>query len=387
MIPLFLTGLALYKQLGDLLSDEDEKRPAKSDRKQSRPAKRPPDRDDDGGGHPLLIAGGVAVAAGLLTRAVVRKKRYYDLSGKVVVLTGASRGLGLATARILVDKGAKLAICARSEGELREAQDELRDRGGDVFAGVCDVTEPGQVRRFLDQVRQQVGPVDVLINNAGQITVGPASSMTRNDFDSSMATHFEGPLTFILETLPAMRRRGSGRVCNVASFAGRVPVPHMAPYVAGKFALVGLGEALRTECAADGVYVTTVCPGTVRTGSTVAAEFKGHAQDEFEWFANGAYAPVASISADRMAAKIVDAVEHGDAEVIAPLVAKVQTMLHGVAPGVGCELLSLLDRFLLPPDKPGDKSGTKGRALSTAELPAYTAEMQEEMTEAYNETT
>ena len=382
MIPLLLTGLALYKQTADLLSDDDG-RPAKA-----RNTKSPRSRDDDDdGGHPLLIAGGVAVAAGLLTRAVVRKKRYYDLSGKVVVLTGGSRGLGLAVARLLVDKGAKLALCARSEGELREAQDELRDRGGDVFAGVCDVTKPGQVRTFLGQVKAQMGNVDVLINNAGQITVGPASSMTRGDFDKSMATHFDGPLTFILELLPTMRKRGSGRVCNVASFAGRVPVPHMVPYVAGKFALVGLGEALRTECAADGVYVTTVCPGTVRTGSTVAATFKGHAQDEFEWFANGAYAPVGSISADRMAAKIVDAIEHGDAEVIAPLIAKVQTMLQGVAPGVGTELLTLLDRFLLPPDKKGDTSGTKGRKLGTEPLPAYTAEMQEEMAESYNETT
>lgn len=369
MIPLMLTAAAAYKSLAGLL-DDDRRRAAEPEPSPNH--------------HPLLVAAGVAVAAGLLTRAVVRKRRYFDLDGRVVVLTGGSRGLGLAVARRLVDKGARLALCARDEADLRDAQDDLRDRGGDAFAAVCDVTDPAQVRAFLGQVRDAVGPVDVLINNAGMIAVGPAENMTADDYDDAMRTHFYGPLAFILELLPEMRRRGAGRICNVASVGGRVALPHLVPYAASKFALVGLGEGLRAESAKHGVYVTTVCPGTIRTGSTRAAEFKGDEPAEFEAFADAAYAPGASISADRMAAKIVDAIEHGDAEVIAPLVAKVQTMFHGVAPGVGVELLALLDR-LMPAAKPGDTSAATGRKADVGQLSAYTAEMQERAAAAYHQ--
>ena len=334
--------------------------------------------------HPLLIAGGVAVASGLLARAIIRKKRFYDLRGKIVILTGGSRGLGLEIARQLVDKGARLAICARDESELREAQDDLHDRGGDVFAGLCDVTKPEQVRHFVDLVREQVGPPDVLINNAGGISVGPAENLTAADFHKAMRTHFDGPLAFIFEVLPDLQRRGGGRILNVASVAGKAAIPHMAAYSASKSALVGLGEALRPELIDHNVYLTTVCPGTIRTGSAWHATFKGRAESEFAWFTKGDMAPVQSIGTGRMAGKIIDALEHGDAELIAPWNAKLLSAFHGLAPGVSQEVMALLNR-LLPDPVPGDSTATTGKQADVGQLPAWTAEMQEEAAAKFNE--
>ena len=337
--------------------------------------------------HPLLIAGGVAVAAGLLTRAIVRKKRFFDLHGKVVILTGGSRGLGLEVARQLVAKGARVAICARDETELREAQDDLHDRGGEVFAGLCDVTKPDQVRHFADLVRGQMGPPDVLINNAGLIVVGPVETMAAADFGRVMDTNFNGPLAFILEVLPDLIARGGGRILNVASIGGRVPLPHLVAYSASKFALVGLGEGLRTELLKHNVYVTTVCPGTVRTGSPLHATFKGDVEAEYEWFATGDNTPGLSISTERMAAKIIDGLEHGDAEVITPWTAKLQSLFQGVAPGVATEVATLIDRLL--PDAAGaagaNRTSATGREADVGQLPAYTAEMQAEAAAEFNE--
>src|SRR5688572_14522935 len=120
----------------------------------------------------LTITSAAAVAAGLTVRALVRRSRFFDLADKVVLVTGGSRGLGLELARQLVEEDARLAICARDEAELREAQDDLQSRHPrDLFAGVCDVTNREQVHGFVEQVRAALGPVDVLINNAGVITV------------------------------------------------------------------------------------------------------------------------------------------------------------------------------------------------------------------------
>ncbi len=362
MFPNLFTALALAKVAHDRFWHEPEHEPE--------PADEEPDH------HPLLIVGGVALASGFLARAIIRKKRFFDLHGKVVILTGGSRGLGLEVARQLVAKGARVAICARSETELRTAQDDLHDRGGDVFAGLCDVTKPAQVRHFVDLVRGQMGPPDVLINNAGVIEIGPLENLNRRDFEEAMRTNFDGPLSFIFEVLPDLIARGGGRILNVASIGGKVPLPHLAPYAASKHALVGLGGAMRAELLKHNVYLTTVCPGTIRTGSALNATFKGNVEAEYEWFALSDNTPGLTISAERMAGKIIDALEHGDAEVITPWPAKLQSLFHGIAPGVSTEVAALIDR-LLPAAVPGKHSSATGREADVGQLPAWTAEMQE----------
>ena len=156
--------------------------------------------------------------------------------------------------------------------------------------------------------------VDVLINNAGVIQVGPLEHMEHEDFENAMATHFWGPLHLMLELIPSMRRRGFGRIVNISSIGGRVAVPHLAPYSASKFALTGLSDAVRAELAPYGIRVTTVCPGLMRTGSPMNAQVKGQHEAEYAWFAIADSLPGFSMSAERAADQILSACAHGDPE-------------------------------------------------------------------------
>ena len=295
-----------------------------------------------------LILGGVAIAgAAAVTRTVVRQRRRFDLRGRTAVVTGATRGLGLELARQLAGEGVRLAICGRDEEEVQKAATDLAGRGAvSIYAGVCDITDTGQVRDFVERVRQELGPIDVLINNAGIITVGPFETLSREDFQQAFATHVGGPLELIRECLPDMRKRGGGRIVNIASIGGKVPVPHMASYVASKHALVGLSETLRTELIADNVYVTVVNPGVIRTGSPLHARFKGDPQREYAWFATVDNTPGISISPRRLAARIIDALVHGDAALTTPWDAKVGTAVHGLLGGMSVEIASLIERLL-----------------------------------------
>ena len=239
------------------------------------------------------IGGSVALA-----QYALRSRRTIDLAGKTVVVTGGSRGLGLVLARSLIDRGARVAICARDSTELDRARDELVAMGGDVFAAICDVTDRDDVLRFIASVEDDFGSIDVLINNAGIIQVGPLETMTEDDFDRALAVNLKGPMHAMMAVLPGMRHRKAGRIVNIASIGGKVAVPHLAAYSTSKFALVGLSEAMRAECTKDGIYVTTVCPGLMRTGSPRHAWFKGHVQAEYAWFSIGDSNSLTSISAE-----------------------------------------------------------------------------------------
>ncbi|HEY0192806.1 MAG TPA: SDR family oxidoreductase, partial [Kofleriaceae bacterium] len=210
-----------------------------------------------------------------------------DIDGKVVVITGGSRGLGLVLARTLVERGARVAICARDLDELGRARRELEQLGGEVFSAQCDVTDRDDVLNFIAAVEDDFGAIDILINNAGVIQVGPIEHMTADDFEQALSVNLRGPLHAMLAVLPGMRRRNAGRIVNIASIGGRVAVPHLAPYSTSKFALVGLSEGMRAELIKDGIYVTTVCPGLMRTGSPRHGLFKGNHQAEYAWFTIG----------------------------------------------------------------------------------------------------
>jgi NAD(P)-dependent dehydrogenase (short-subunit alcohol dehydrogenase family) len=187
-------------------------------------------------------------------------------------------------ARQVLRQGAQVAICARDEAELERARRDLLRHGGTVLAIPCDVTDQNQVRTMVQAVLSHWRRVDVLINNAGTIQVGPAEHMTLEDYETAMRVHFWGPLYTTLAVLPDMRRRRQGRIVNISSIGGKVSVPHLLPYSASKFALVGFSAGLRAELAKDGIVVTTVCPGLMRTGSPHRAFFKGQHRAEHAWF-------------------------------------------------------------------------------------------------------
>jgi NAD(P)-dependent dehydrogenase (short-subunit alcohol dehydrogenase family) len=308
-----------------------------------------------------VLAGTLAAAA--TVRAVVRSRRWYDFRGKSVLIMGGSRGLGLVIARRFADAGARVAICARDGDELARARHDLAAHAAnDVMAVQCDVTDPEQVDGTVDTVAAHFGRLDVLVNNAAVIQVGPAQEMTPDDYEVAMRTIFWSALHATRAALPHLRRQGGGRIANVASIGGKIAVPHLLPYSAAKFALVGLGEGLRAELLAENIYVTTVCPGLIRTGSPPNADFKGWVEEEYAWFATGDVTPVLSASAERVAAKLLDAVRHGDAEVTVPLSATLPILLHGLAPGVTAELMAVANRFLPRPG--GIGSAAKGRDVA-----------------------
>jgi short-subunit dehydrogenase len=258
-------------------------------------------------------------------------------------------------AREVAAAGADVAICARDSEELDRARQELRAYGIDVLGILCDVTKRTQVEGMIQGITRHFGRIDILVNNAGTISVGPMETMTVEDYEQSMNLHFYAPLYATLAVLPQMKRRRFGRIVNIASIGGKIAVPHLLPYSAGKFALVGFSEGLRSELEKDGVYVTTVCPGLMRTGSPRNATFKGQHRKEYAWFSIGDSLPLASISARSAARRILRACRDGEAEVMLNLPTRLAMTLHGIFPGLTSELTAWVHGLL--PDEGGIGTG------------------------------
>lgn len=292
----------------------------------------------------LVLAGGV-----LLAKELLKRRRRYDLRDKTVVITGGSRGLGLVLAREFGKRGARLAICARDQQELDRAVEDLRSRGFEAYGFQCDLTDQQRVETVLNEVRQRFGDIDVLVNNAGTIAVGPIDSVTLDDYRESLDIHLWGPVYTTMAVLPDMRRRGHGRIVNISSIGGKISVPHLVPYSVGKFALAGFSEGLHAEILKDGVHVTTVYPGLMRTGSPRNATFKGKHRAEYAWFSVSDALPLLSISAERAARGIVSACEKGRARLILSTPAKAAVKMNEVFPETMSSLLSLASRLLPGP--------------------------------------
>ena len=295
-------------------------------------------------------------AASLAAWQGVRRLQEADLDGHVAIVTGASRGLGLLIARELLREGCSVAICARTETDLQRARDALREHarsGREAYAAPCDVSDRAQVERFIGQVTQRFGRVDVLVNNAGIIQVGPLRRMTHQDFERAMAVMYWGVVHPTLALLPQLLERRAGRILNVTSIGGKAPVAHLAPYCAAKFAATGFSEGLRLELAKYGVTVTTICPGLMRTGSHLQAEFKAGDAREFAGFAPLASWPGISMDAERAARQIVRALKRGDAEHTLSLPATLLARAHGLFPGLVTDAMAVANRVLPDADAEG----------------------------------
>src|ERR1044071_4147390 len=330
-----------------------------------------------------LMFTAAGAGAVLAARAVIRRMNQYSFQNRVVLITGGSRGLGLVMARELAREGAHLAICARDESELQRAYEDLNWRTR-VFPVPCDVTDRAQVEEMVRMVGDHYGRIDALINNAGVIEVGPMEVMTLEDYERAMKTHFWGPLYATLAVLPEMRRRREGRIVNISSIGGKISVPHLLPYSASKFALVGLSEGLRAELRKDGIVVTTVCPGLMRTGSPRNATFKGQHRAEYTWFSISDSLPVSSMSASRAARQIVEACKRGDAEVVLSIQAKAAVLFHGIFPGATADLLGLVNKLLPAPGGIGSRSA-KGKESESDLSPSWLTTLSEHAAARNNE--
>src|SRR5438309_4120161 len=305
----------------------------------------------------VLFAGGFLFVAWLIAR-FIRTARY-PLYEKVVLITGGSRGLGLVLARHICARGGNVAIIARNPDELVRAKTDLVPRGGKVLTVECDLLDAGQTQLAVRKIIDRFGKIDVLINNAGIIEVGPLEHMTPEDFDRAMRLHFWAPFELISQIVPEMRIWGGGRIVNISSIGGKVAVPHLAPYSASKFALTGFSDALRAELARDNIHVTTVAPGMMRTGSHVNAKFKGKHDIEFAWFSASAGAPVISMNADRAARKILAACRRGQPALTLTFAARGAILGNALFPNLTGYMMKIVNRFL-----PGitDDAGNESQA-------------------------
>ncbi|WP_426749423.1 SDR family NAD(P)-dependent oxidoreductase [Myxococcus sp. Y35] len=326
-----------------------------------------------------VAAAGIGAVLGL--RRLLRSR--YQFKDRTVLITGGSRGLGLVLARQLLKEEARVAICGRDEQTLERAREELERTGGEVYAIPCDVRDPVQVEAMVSAIHEHWGPVDVLINNAGIIQVGPLESMTLEDFQEAVDTHLWAPLYTTLAVLPEMKRRGQGRIVNIASVGGKLSIPHLVPYSASKFALVGLSDGLRAELRQDGILVTTVCPGLMRTGSPRNAYFKGNHEAEYAWFSMGDSLPVTSVSAEQSARRILDACRRGDAELLLGMPAKLAAVGRALAPDLTATLAAWANRFL-PQDSSQDRY--TGSQSETPLTQSWLTELNRRAAERNNET-
>jgi len=298
---------------------------------------------------------GALAGGGLLwgARAWLRHKRRIDLADRVVIVTGASSGHGFLVAQVAAERGARLVIAARRLEALEEAADELRRLGApEVLPLAVDVTDPRQVEEMVQRTVEHFGRIDVLINNAGIISVGPIETMTLDDFRTAMDTNFWGAVHATLAVVPQMRRQRFGRIGNVVSVGGRRAVPHLLPYTASKFALTGFTQGMRTELARDNILVTGVYPGTMRTGGHRHALFKGDVKREYTWFALSDSLPGLSTSAARVARQLWRGVCDGEPQVIAGWPARLAIALNDLFPDEMDEVLALVNRVLPPPVDP-----------------------------------
>jgi 3-oxoacyl-[acyl-carrier protein] reductase len=191
------------------------------------------------------------------------------ISGRTCVVTGASKGIGLATARLLCAEGAKVLLVARDEERAVEAADECvaagADAGGAAEAFACDVTAADAAERILAATAERFGPADILVNNAGTAKWRDLDDITEEDWYAAWELNVMAPMRLMRRATPGMRERGWGRVVNVSSTAGKRPSAAMAEYSVAKAAELSLSRLYADRCAADGVLVNAICPGPVKS--------------------------------------------------------------------------------------------------------------------------
>jgi uncharacterized protein len=191
---------------------------------------------------------------------------FEDFRGRVIVVTGASSGIGRETAVAFAAAGARVVLVARRRRELDEVAEDIRATGGEALVAPADVTDRDAVHAVLREASQRLGPIEVVVNNAGVLIPGTVDQLQRDDLARMLDVNLFGALYVMQEAVLAMRAHGgAGTIVNVASLAGRRGVSPLGGYCASKFALIGLTEALRMELHASPIHVALVLPGVIET--------------------------------------------------------------------------------------------------------------------------
>lgn len=246
-----------------------------------------------------------------------------NLEGKVVLITGASRGLGVDIAKAFAAKGAKVALAARSKGELEQVRAGLPGS----IAVAADVGSLDSLRALVTEVERALGPIDVVVNNAGIEQVADFETTDFETLEAVMRVNVTGAAWLTRLVAPSMISRRSGHICNISSVAGITAVPHNAIYSASKHALVGFSRSLRVELADHGVEVSVVCPGFVKGGMFL------------QW---GREAPksVGTVTAQQVADAVVAAVQKNRGEVVvAPGLSRIADWFTAIAPELAVSVM------------------------------------------------
>ncbi len=302
-------------------------------------------------GPALLTGTGVFIGAALAAR--LKQPSASWVREKVVLITGGSRGLGLAIAEQFGRAGARLVLAARDIVELENAKKLLLTRQAvasedRVLLVECDLTDPANIHSMISSAAAAFGHVDILVNNAALIHVGPVEKQPMQAYRDSMETGYFAMVETTLAVLPQMLERKGGSIVNIASIGGKVGVPHLSPYSGTKFAAVGFSETLHSELRSKGIRVTTVCPGLMRTGSFPNAIVVGDLEKEYRWFSISSSTPGLSHSAEGAARKIFRAVCAGRAEITIGADAWLAARFAGIAPETTQFLAHLAQTVLLP---------------------------------------
>lgn len=285
---------------------------------------------------------------GIAALAATNLKKPFSFRSKVVLITGGSRGLGLALAKKFAKEGAKVCILARDSEELDQAETILHalTSAQNIMTCVCDITNLEQLNSAIEKTLGRWGNLDVLVNNAGSILVGPFETMNLDDFEAQMKLHLYANINATKRVLPIFKQKGEGRIINICSMGGKVAVPHMLPYDSSKFALAGFSQGITAELAKDNIAVTTVYPTVMRTGSPIQAVFKGDSKKEFSWFANADVFPGFSLDANATAAKIVEASREKKSELIPSAAGNLRMFLGAFFPELMLYGMSLVNRLM-----------------------------------------
>lgn len=310
------------------------------------------------------LAGGAVVTAAALAGAA-RGRPPVSLHDAVVLITGGSRGLGYALARRFASQRARVVLCARDAEHVEGAAEELRRDGAEVVARACDVADRRSVQELVEETEQRFGPVDVLVNNAGLITVGPLLHQRIGDYEEAMDAMFWGVVHPTLAVLPSMVRRRRGHIATITSIGGMLSAPHLVPYCCAKFAAVGFSEGIAAELSSEGIVSTTVVPGLMRTGSHRNIDVKGRQREEYRWFALAAANAFTTTDPDRAARMVVDAVRHRRRHQFIGLDARLAARLHALFPGATVRALGWAARVLPSPGGEGQQRDP-GRAHESA---------------------
>ncbi len=283
-----------------------------------------------------LVGCGLGIAA-----YITRQTPTPDIQGKVVIITGGSRGLGLALAEEFARQGARLALCARDSRRLEAARERIESLGAEVLVIPCDVTDQAQVQMLVDSALDRYGVVDILVNAASALRVGPVLTQDLQDFADVMDATFWGMAYATLAVLPHMLERQSGQIVNVASIAGAVSMPHLAAFDSAQSAAIGFARSLRAELAGTGIAVTTVLSGFLRESAQGTALIEDSRRSE-TWTGQIAASPLATLGTAQAARAIVTATRQGKAEVLIPSTLKALTVCYDLFPG---PTLALLNRI------------------------------------------